>query len=76
MYLKKEQLCWTCNNTCHGRCPWFTNHTPVKGWTATKHGGSYSIHKCPRYDETKKNSKFHDDQVVLELCSAVVLRAV
>lgn len=32
---KDQTLCWDCANASKsGKCPWFTNYTPVDGWWA------------------------------------------
>lgn len=56
----KATLCTYCDNAYAGRCSWFTNYTPVPGWTADekKHepnasGPSYFVRKCPNFVKDK-----------------------
>lgn len=63
----KPTKCWSCENTAYGKCPWFTDFTPVEGWTAEptkinnaiKAGArrlidSYLVLDCPLYEPMKK----------------------
>jgi len=60
---KRKTLCWDCQNAYYGKCPWFTDYTPVENWeaikTRVKHGlnrfdESYCVHKCPNFVRDKK----------------------
>ena len=63
--LKKQTLCWRCQNAC-GDCPWSDGtFTPVKGWKARRTiirvnelgeiVTSYLVQECPMFkDDTKK----------------------
>lgn len=51
---EKHTLCWDCQNARAGRCSWFTNYTPVEGWTADKtkwmNSYSYNVRECPLFE--------------------------
>ncbi len=61
--IRKETLCWSCQNARANYCSWFTDFTPVENWeaikTRVKHGlnrfdESYCVHKCPNFKRDKK----------------------
>lgn len=55
----RASLCNFCDNARAGRCSWFTDYTPVPGWTAVEKsegyisGPSYFVKKCPNYKPDK-----------------------
>lgn len=87
---KEPTLCWTCRRTSYGLCPWFTDFTPVPGWTAeetkiqvTRKTGyckvidSYNVQSCPMYEaEAPTGSARCGDGAASEIAEAVVKQAV
>lgn len=73
----ESTLCWTCDNSYEGRCPWFhvKDPQPVEGWDAVRqdirysdtHEGavreieSYLVRGCPNYSGNGAKEDDNDD---------------